>query len=171
MKKIKKMNINAFCLPLCAWLIGVLAPEAEPQSSYQTNFNFFSDNRQVDVLEAMLSYYRELTAQTGIALSYKVDSISSASISCSTCHKSAQSIQRNQVSLGTKYHMGRTELEAGFYTSREKDYASDAITLSATRPFNQDHTTLKAGYSHSWDRSQPHGWKSLLYGISSPRIA
>jgi hypothetical protein len=155
--------LYALCLLLCAF-----AAPAEPQNrQLQTDFEFFSDNRQVDVLEIVLSYYESLKAQTGIGISYKVDSISSASISCSTCHRGTQGIQRHQISLETKHRTGPIEFSAGLYTSREKDYASDALTLSTKRQFNRDHTTLQASYSFSWDRSRPHGRHSLRYAGGS----
>ena len=97
-----------------------------------------------------------------MSLVSKTDAVSSASISCSTCHTGAQSLTRNQVVTGIQHSRGATDLGVNLYISREKDYSSDALAVSVTRAFLQDNTSLSASYNFSLDRPHPHGWRNRL---------
>jgi len=138
-----------------------MSADAASEDRYRFGFSLFSDNREVTVLEQKLELHHSMTDQTSLLLRYNVDAVSSASISCSVCHKERQSWLRNEVTLGGDQKFRDTTLGLAYYNSREKDYSSDALTLSASQNLLQENTTLSFRYTRSWDRGKPHGWKNL----------
>lgn len=165
MTKTRRWAMPIVVLVLGGALCKILISVAESQDLYRIDFNLYSDNRKVTVSGPALALHKDLTDQTSLTLRYKVDAVSSASISCSVCHKEREGWSRNEIVLGGEHTFGNTTLGANYYNSREMDYASDALTFSASQNFRQDNTTLSIRYSRSWDRPKPHGWKDLLEEI------
>ena len=135
---------------------------AAPQDLLRFNWDLFADNRQVLVHGPTLAIRRDLTAGTALSIKGQLDAVSSASISCSLCHKNRQGWTRNEVSVGARHRFGAADLGLSYFNSRERDYDSDALTLSASKNLNQDNTTLSLDYTYSWDRAHPHGWNEWL---------
>jgi hypothetical protein len=131
---------------------------AVAQADYRSSIKVYNDNRQTTVLEAALQWVRPLGHQTDLRVRYKADAISSASVSCSTCHRGGRNWNRNEIALGLSRPLGETQLGLDFIASREMDYASDAVAVAAEKGYNRDNTKVSLGYTYSWERPRPHGW-------------
>lgn len=146
---------------LASCVFFALASSASAEEGAAISFDFFSDNRRVSVLQSAVSFAKELAGGTTLSVNGKTDAISSASMTCSMCHKGAQGMQRSEAVLGVEQPVGLARVGLSYFNSREKDYSSDAITLSVSRPFNNDNGALALSYSYSMDRAHPHGWNEL----------
>lgn len=135
---------------------------AASQDLLRFQWDLFSDNREVLVYGPTLEAQYELSPSTSLNVGGQLDAVSSASISCSLCHKNRQGWTRNEFSIGAQHRLAAADLAINYFNSRERDYDSDALTLSASKNLNRDNTTLSLDYTYSWDRAHPHGWNEWL---------
>ncbi len=136
-----------------------LAVSQDQEMTVQTSLQSYTDNRNVFVFGPTVDLHKQLTDRTGLDLKLDVDVVSSASVSCSTCHKERQSWPRSEIVASVDHQVGETKLGLSYYFSREKDLSSDALTASISRDFLQGNSTVALRYTGSWDRIKPHGWR------------
>ena len=144
--------------------MGILVKSAIAEDIFSIYNYQYNLKPGVTIKKPIISYEQDISTSTNIRVSFTRDDVDlekSSVDSVSGASKLASGTEvwddtRNEFTVSATQSLGDYKVEAGYYHSRETDYLSQTPLLSVSRDFFNRNTTLKLGFSHSFDQTFGH---------------
>jgi len=146
------------------WGTGLFINIADAEDLF-TLYNYqYNLKPGVTIKKPIISYEQDISTSTNIRVSFTRDDVDlekSSVDSVSGASKLASGAEvwddtRNEFTVSATQSLGDYKIEGGYYHSRETDYLSQTPSLSISRDFLNRNTTIKLGFSHSFDQTFGH---------------